>query len=138
MSLECGPETSLKAELGRTIKEALLERINLQANPLALALRISACQLVGIDSFLYRQDMAQFMSLHDQDRGWPADHLCCIGRTGARIDNKVLATALAIKIISGSAMKNWGFCNKLDFIVNRCMMDNELMIQYRYPVSFDM
>lgn len=88
----------LEAEL-EPIKEALLERINAEANPLALALRISACQLVGLDRSRYRQDLDALKALQEADGGWPAGHFCCTGRTGDRIGNRGLATALAAKII---------------------------------------
>lgn len=95
--LECG-EGALKKRLG-VIKEALLERINVPTNPLALALRISACQLIGLDPFIYQQDLKKLMSLQEKDGGFPAGHFCCIGRTGARIGNRGLTTALAMTVI---------------------------------------
>ncbi|OBT82196.1 hypothetical protein VE02_09633 [Pseudogymnoascus sp. 03VT05] len=95
--LECG-EGTLKKRL-ETIKEALLKRINAPTNPLALALRISACKLVGLDPLVYQQDLEKLMSLQEEDGGFPAGHFCCFGRTGARIGNRGLTTALAIKII---------------------------------------
>ena len=81
------------------IKTQLQERLNVPANPLALALRLFACQSVGIDSQLYRKDLETLMSFQDEDGGWPAGHFCCIGRTGARIGNRGLTTALAIRIL---------------------------------------
>ncbi|KAJ8127653.1 hypothetical protein O1611_g5984 [Lasiodiplodia mahajangana] len=88
----------LKKEL-EAIHNELLERIDIPTNALALALRISACQLVGISPQRYKRDLDLLMSLQDEDGGWPAGHFCCIGRTGARIGNRGLTTALAMKII---------------------------------------
>ncbi|KAK7745101.1 hypothetical protein SLS62_009965 [Diatrype stigma] len=88
----------LKAGL-EPIKEALLERINAKTNPLALALRVSACQLVGLERSRYRQDLDALKSLQEEDGGWPAGHFCCTGRTGDRIGNRGLTTALAAKVI---------------------------------------
>ncbi|KAI0602066.1 HAD-like domain-containing protein [Biscogniauxia sp. FL1348] len=82
------------------IKDALLERINVPTNPLALALRISACQLIGLERSLYRQDMAKLMSLQCEDGGWPAGHFCCMGRLGSYIGNRGYTTALAMSIIA--------------------------------------
>lgn len=65
----------------------------------ALALPISACKLVGIDPLIYQQDLVMLMSLQEEDGGFPASYFCCFGRTGARIGNRGLTTALAIKII---------------------------------------
>ncbi|EKG14268.1 HAD-superfamily hydrolase subfamily IA variant 3 [Macrophomina phaseolina MS6] len=95
--LECSSET-LKEEL-EVVKEALLERVNVPVNPLALALRIFACQLVGIDARFWRQDLAAFQALQEEDGGWPAGHFCCMGRTGAKIGNRGLTTALALRIM---------------------------------------
>ncbi|KAI0458929.1 HAD-like protein [Xylaria acuta] len=88
----------LKQELAG-IHEELQERIDMPTNPLALALRISACQLVGVSPHCYNKDLKLFMSLQEEDGGWPAGHFCCMGRTGARVGNRGFTTALAMKII---------------------------------------
>lgn len=80
------------------VKEALLERVNVTTNPLALALRVSACQTIDIDPHLYRQDLMKLMSLQEEDGGWPPGHFYRSGSSGACIGNRGLATALAIKI----------------------------------------
>ncbi|KAI8953307.1 HAD-like protein [Xylaria longipes] len=94
--MECSEE--LKGEL-EGIHEELQERIGVPTNALALALRISACQLVGISPHRYSKDIKLFMSLQEEDGGWPAGHFCCLGRTGTRIGNRGFTTALAMKII---------------------------------------
>lgn len=81
------------------IKAQLQERLNVPTNPLALALRLFACQSVNIDPQLYRKDLATLTSLQDEDGGWPAGHFCCFGKTGARIGNRGLSTALAVRIL---------------------------------------
>ena len=81
------------------VKRALEERLNVATNPLALAMRIYSCQLVGIDPQLYQKDLDTLKSLQDADGGWPAGHFCCMGRTGARIGNRGLTTALARRIL---------------------------------------
>lgn len=81
------------------IKPQLQERLNLPTNPLALALRLFACQSVDIDPQLYRKDLKTLLSLQDEDGGWPAGHFCCIGRTGARVGNRGLTTALTVRIL---------------------------------------
>lgn len=101
--MECG-KGALKDRL-ETIKEALLERINIPTNPLPLALRISACQAIGLNLSIYREDLKKLMSLQEQDGGFPAGHFCCIGRTGARIGNRGLTTALAAKILRNEVQK---------------------------------
>ncbi|KAI1496063.1 HAD-like protein [Biscogniauxia marginata] len=94
---ECG-SVPLRKKL-EVIKEKLGESLNIPTNPLALALRISACQFAGIDPHLYQKDLARLLSVQQEDGGWPAGHFCCYGRTGARIGNRGLTTALAIKIL---------------------------------------
>ncbi|KAI0855461.1 HAD-like protein [Xylaria cubensis] len=94
--LDCS--TSLKKEL-EAVKSELRERISVPVNPLALAMRLSACQFVGIDPSLYKKDLTTFLSLQEEDGGWPAGHFCRLGRTGQRIGNRGLTTALATKII---------------------------------------
>ncbi|KAL9113180.1 MAG: hypothetical protein Q9187_007658 [Circinaria calcarea] len=91
---------SLRKRLN-AVKAQLQERLNVPINPLALALRLFACQSVDIDSQLYRKDLETFMSLQDEDGGWPAGHYCRVGRTGARIGNRGLTTALAVRILQG-------------------------------------
>ncbi|KAI2620754.1 HAD-like protein [Hypomontagnella submonticulosa] len=94
---ECSPGR-LANELD-DIKDKLEERLNVPTNPLSLALRLFACQLVGIDEKLYRKDLGTLLSLQDRDGGWPAGHFCCMGRTDARIGNRGLTTAFAASII---------------------------------------
>ncbi|KAL8993732.1 MAG: hypothetical protein Q9169_006129 [Polycauliona sp. 2 TL-2023] len=81
------------------INRQLQDRLNVPVNPLALALRLFACQCVGMDPQLYRRDLETLMSSQDEDGGWPAGHFCRIGRTGARIGNRGLTTALAVRIL---------------------------------------
>ncbi|KAJ0379553.1 hypothetical protein COL26b_002061 [Colletotrichum chrysophilum] len=91
-------DAQLKQNL-EPVKKKLRERINTQVNPLALAMRLFACQKVSISSSLYQKDLKTFMSLQEVDGGWPAGHFCCYGRTGALIGNRGLTTALAICIM---------------------------------------
>ncbi|KAF2967472.1 hypothetical protein GQX73_g6111 [Xylaria multiplex] len=86
------------------IKERLEERINVPTNPMSLAMRIYACQLVGIDAKLYRKDFDTLLSLQGRDGGWPAGHFTCIGKTGARIGNRGLTTAFAAKTIQNERL----------------------------------
>ena len=81
------------------IKTQLMERLNVPANPLALALRLFACQTVGLDPEVYRKDLQTLLSLQEEDGGWPAGHFCRLGRTGTRIGNRGLTTALAVRIL---------------------------------------
>lgn len=90
--------TSLKAQL-EVVKDELRDRLNVPVNPLSLALRLAACQFVDFEPSLYQRDLELLMSLQDEDGGWPAGHFCRIGRTGARIGNRGLTTALSLKVV---------------------------------------
>lgn len=93
-------KTPLKKEL-EIVKDELIARLNEPVNPLGLAIRLAACQFAEIEPSRYRRDLELMMSLQDEDGGWPAGHFCCIGRTGARIGNRGLTTAFALKVIEG-------------------------------------
>ncbi|KAL4890723.1 HAD-like protein [Aspergillus ambiguus] len=82
-----------------SIREALIERINIPTNALSLALRVAACQEIGLEPGFYRMDLEKFLLSQEQDGGFPAGHFCSIGRTGARIGNRGLTTALARRIL---------------------------------------
>jgi len=51
------------------IRYRAVERINLPANPPALATRLAACQSVGVEPSLYSTDLDRFMSLQEEDGG---------------------------------------------------------------------
>lgn len=81
------------------VRFRLNERMGKPANPLALALRLRACQLIDMEPVEYRKDMETLLFMQEEDGGWPAGHFCRLGRTGTRIGNRGLTTALAIAII---------------------------------------
>ncbi|KAK8135084.1 hypothetical protein PG984_007096 [Apiospora sp. TS-2023a] len=98
---ECGgPDgNSRLRERLSVVKGELLARVGVSVNPLALALRIAACQFAGLELRLYEKDLEEFKSLQQADGGWPAGHFCCYGRTRVRIGNRGLTTALGIRIL---------------------------------------
>ncbi|KAI1282957.1 HAD-like protein [Xylaria sp. FL0933] len=95
---ECG-SSSLADELGPAVKERLQERLNVPTNALALAMRLFACQMVGIEKALYKKDFELLLCQQERDGGWPAGHFCCVGKTGARIGNRGLTTAFVVRTI---------------------------------------
>lgn len=102
--MKCGAD-GLK-DRPNIIREALLERINVLTHPVSLALRALACQVIGLPPVVYRQDLKLLLSLQ-KDGGFPAGHFCCMGRTGVRIDNRGLTTALVIKILRHEEQNPW-------------------------------
>ncbi|KAI8622937.1 HAD-like protein [Xylariaceae sp. FL1651] len=95
----CSTSSPLADELELGIKRRLEERLNMPSNPLSLALRVFACQIVGVHESLYRKDFEFLLSMQERDGGWPAGHFCCVGKTGARIGNRGLTTAFAVTAI---------------------------------------
>lgn len=78
-------------------------------NALALAFRLAACQSMRMDAKLYAKDLERFLAMQDEDGGWPAGHFCRFGRTGVRIGNRGLVTALGVRILRGErGMKGEG------------------------------
>lgn len=72
----------------------------LQWHLVSLALRFSACRVIGLTPFIRRQDLERLLSLQENDGRFPAGHFYCMGRTGVRIGNRALTTALVAKILS--------------------------------------
>ncbi|KAJ6437343.1 ATP-dependent DNA helicase tlh1 [Purpureocillium lavendulum] len=95
---ECD-EADLRERLQKPLRDALQERLHAPANPLALAMRISACQRMGVEPALVEPDLESFLNLQDEDGGWPAGHFCRLGSTGNVIGNRGLTTALALLIL---------------------------------------
>lgn len=81
------------------VRFRLQERMGKPANPLALALRLRACQLIDMEPVEYVNDLVTLLFMQEEDGGWPAGHFCRLGRTGTRIGNRGLTTALAVTII---------------------------------------
>ncbi|EAW17241.1 uncharacterized protein NFIA_006050 [Aspergillus fischeri NRRL 181] len=84
----------------------LRARVNADGDSIALAMRIIACQALGIPDEL---DLQKLLSLQSEDGGWEVGWLCCTGKRGIRIGNRGVATALAIHAIeSMTSLTNIG------------------------------
>lgn len=81
------------------VRFRLKNRMGKPANPLALALRLRACQLIDMEPVEYVNDLVTLLFMQEEDGGWPAGHFCHLGSTGTRIGNRGLTTALAVTII---------------------------------------
>ncbi|KAI9735009.1 MAG: hypothetical protein M1834_002092 [Cirrosporium novae-zelandiae] len=75
------------------LKERLQERVGANGDSLELSMRILACYSLGI-----RDEMGlnKLLSLQCEDGGWEIGWLCRYGKTGMRLGNKGVGTALAI------------------------------------------
>ncbi|KAI0967080.1 HAD-like protein [Xylaria arbuscula] len=83
----------------KLLRERLIQRIGVETNALALALRVFACQLADVPENFYARDLKLLISLQERDGGWPAGHFRYVGVTGDRLGNRGLTTALAIRAI---------------------------------------
>ncbi|KAI5465254.1 HAD-like domain-containing protein, partial [Mariannaea sp. PMI_226] len=99
---ECG-SASLRSKLDLLLRDALIERVHVPVNPLALAMRIAACQAVGIDQRMLHIDINMLLEIQDRDGGWPPGHFCRFGSTGDKVGNRGITTALAANILKNSA-----------------------------------
>lgn len=78
------------------LKECLNERVGLEGDSLALAMRIYGCNLVGIRN---ETDLQRLRSRQAPDGSWPDGWVYRYGVHGTHIANKGLTTALAIDAI---------------------------------------
>ncbi|ESA42307.1 hypothetical protein NCU17138 [Neurospora crassa OR74A] len=85
--------------LQRHIYRLLVQSLGKPANPLALAMRVRACQVFGIDRDFLKWEVDELLVLQEEDGGWPAGHFCKAGRTGAVIGSRGLTTAMAWRFL---------------------------------------
>lgn len=78
------------------LKERVQERIGVEGDALALAMRILTCAAVGIRDDV---DMRTLLPLQCEDGGWELGWIYKYGSSGVNIGNRGLATAFAIKAI---------------------------------------
>lgn len=79
-----------------------------EVDSLALAMRILACQLLGVRPKGYEMDMARLKEMQCDDGSWPLGWACRYGRTKARIGNRGVVTAFAVKAIEMEALGGAG------------------------------
>ncbi|KAK4657018.1 hypothetical protein QC762_209220 [Podospora pseudocomata] len=100
---ECkGSSPGLWGRLDEHMKGALLERLRVSAagNAAALAMRVRACQAVGLGSEVARGDFEELLGLQrGEDGGWPAGWFCRMGRTGDAIGNRGLTTGMVLRVL---------------------------------------
>ena len=77
----------------------LQERVGENGDALDLAMRVLACDSLGIEC---KADRDALFHLQCQDGGWELGWLCRYGSTGVKIGNRGVTTALAMKAIAFS------------------------------------
>ncbi|KAK4159061.1 HAD-like domain-containing protein [Cladorrhinum sp. PSN259] len=91
---------NLYADLAEHLEQALMERLHVPMNALALAMRVRACQLAGLRRELVQPDLNSLLELQEGDGGWPAGYFCSYGKIQSRrIGSRGWTTALAWKIL---------------------------------------
>lgn len=78
------------------LKARVQERIGAEGDALALAMRILACDCVGIRDEV---DLRALLPLQCEDGGWEIGWIYKYGSSGVQIGNRGLTTALAIKAV---------------------------------------
>jgi hypothetical protein len=77
-----------------------------EVDSLAIAMRILACQSLGLRPQGIEQDVKRLASLQCEDGGWPLGWVCRYGRSKLRIGSRGVVTAYAVKALSTEAMKS--------------------------------
>ncbi|KAJ7231164.1 hypothetical protein B0H12DRAFT_217999 [Mycena haematopus] len=83
-----------------TLRVRLAERTHVDTDALSLAMRLLAFQALEIPQA--ETLLKQLVSLQDDDGTWPSGWLCRYGKTGVRLGNRLLTTALAFKALDDS------------------------------------
>lgn len=94
--LQRSGDADLHVLLKPLLKERIRERIGVQGDALALAMRILVCDYVGIRDEV---DLRTLLPLQCEDGGWEIGWMYKYGSSGICIGNRGLTTALAIKAI---------------------------------------
>ncbi|KKY19362.1 putative had-superfamily hydrolase subfamily ia variant 3 [Phaeomoniella chlamydospora] len=81
---------------GSLLRERLRERINADGDPLALAMRIIACDLMNLRDDI---DLGKLLAMQSRDGSWEKGWLCRYGKSNIMLENRSLTTALAMNAI---------------------------------------
>ena len=88
--------TKADLSLRPIFRQRVRERIGSQGDALALAMRVLACASAGVCNDV---DLRTLLTLQQEDGGWEAGWMYRYGRSGIKIGNRGLTTALAINAI---------------------------------------
>ncbi|RDW78943.1 uncharacterized protein DSM5745_05795 [Aspergillus mulundensis] len=98
--LQCTQEALLQREFSDLLRQRVKERIGKPGDALCLAMRLLACQYVGVPAADAERDVASLRAMQDADGGWEPGCVYRYGKTDIRIGSRGLATALAVKALS--------------------------------------
>ncbi|KAJ6485405.1 hypothetical protein C8R47DRAFT_1130088 [Mycena vitilis] len=100
--LEENPDSDIHRVAFTVLRARVMERANAEADALALGMRMYAFNTLGVDhDDLYLQRLLQ---MQQDDGSWPTGWLCRYGKTGTKLGNKYLTTALAAMILEMTSM----------------------------------
>ncbi|KAH6917688.1 Haloacid dehalogenase-like hydrolase-domain-containing protein [Coprinopsis sp. MPI-PUGE-AT-0042] len=80
------------------LKQCVEERVGVEGDALALAMRIVVCNFVGLRN---SRDLQTLLSLQLEDGGWPLSWVYRVPSKKVKVGNRGLATAVAINAIQG-------------------------------------
>ena len=89
----------LQATIGPLLKSRVQERVGESGNALDLAMRVLACDSLGMECSVDRHTLVY---LQCQDGGWESGWIYRYGSTGVKIGNRGVTSALAVKAIASS------------------------------------
>ncbi|KAF7376184.1 Alpha-D-glucose-1-phosphate phosphatase YihX [Mycena sanguinolenta] len=98
-------DQALHEALGALLKERLQERIGVEGDALQLAMRIVACNSMGVRNTV---DLRKLRELQCEDGGFEIGWMYKYGSSNIKIGNRGLTTAFAIKAIEMSATDEHG------------------------------
>lgn len=97
--LGCTQDAELHRWLEPLLKERVQERIGQRGSALSLAMRILTCSAFGIKD---QVDLDELLSLQCEDGGWGLDWMYRYARSGIKMGNRGVTTALAINAIESA------------------------------------
>ena len=92
-------DAHLQATIGPLLKSRLQERVGQSGSALDLAMRILACDSLGVEC---EEDRRTLLCLQCHDGGWESGWMYRYGSTGVKIGNRGVTTVLAMKAIASS------------------------------------
>ncbi|KAL4984512.1 hypothetical protein BDW68DRAFT_190431 [Aspergillus falconensis] len=98
--LQCTQEALLQRGFFDLLRQRVKERIGKPGDALCLAMRLLACQYVGVPAADAERDAASLRAMQDADGGWGPGCVYRYGKTDIQIGSRGLATALAVKALS--------------------------------------
>lgn len=98
--LASSEDRELHALLKPLLRERIQERIGVEGDSIALAMRILVCDFVGLRDEI---DLRSLLPLQCEDGGWEIGWIYKYGSSGLRIGNRGLTTALALNALRATS-----------------------------------